>query len=109
LYVEAVCWIVACLAEGLQSAHAHGLVHLDVKPSNVLIAGDGLPMQLDFHLARRPVGAGEQIVDRLGGTPGWIAPEHRAALKHAFRTHALDAYWNGAVRLLLADDPTVLD
>jgi len=85
LYVEAVCWIVACLAEGLQSAHAHGLVHLDVKPSNVLIAGDGLPMQLDFHLARRPVGAGEQIVDRLGGTPGWIAPEHRAAMEAVSR------------------------
>ncbi len=38
-----------------------------------------------------------------------IAPEHRTALKQAFRTHALDAYWNGAMRLLLADDPTVLD
>lgn len=37
-----------------------------------------------------------------------IAPEHRAALKDAFRTHALDAYWNGALRLLLADDSTAL-
>jgi ribulose-5-phosphate 4-epimerase/fuculose-1-phosphate aldolase len=38
-----------------------------------------------------------------------IAAEHRVALKDAFRAHALDAYWNGAVRLLLADDATVLD
>ena len=38
-----------------------------------------------------------------------IATEHRAALKDAFRTHALNAYWNGAVRLLLAADATVLD
>lgn len=38
-----------------------------------------------------------------------IAAEHRAALKDALRTHALDAYWNGAVRMLLADDATVLD
>jgi len=38
-----------------------------------------------------------------------IAPGHRAALKDAFQTHALDAYWNGAVRLLLRDDATVLD
>jgi ribulose-5-phosphate 4-epimerase/fuculose-1-phosphate aldolase len=38
-----------------------------------------------------------------------IAPEHRGALKAAFRTHALDAYWSGAVRLLLADDASVLD
>jgi len=38
-----------------------------------------------------------------------IATAHRAGLKDAFRTHALDAYWSGAVRLLLADDPTVLN
>ena len=38
-----------------------------------------------------------------------IAAAHRGALKDAFRTHALEAYWNGAVRLLLANDATVLD
>ena len=79
-YVQAVCWIAACLADGLQSAHEHGLIHMDVKPSNVLIAADGLPLLLDFHLAHRPISAGELVGDRLGGTPGWMAPEHRAAL-----------------------------
>jgi ribulose-5-phosphate 4-epimerase/fuculose-1-phosphate aldolase len=38
-----------------------------------------------------------------------IPSEHRQALKDAFRTHALDAFWNGAVRMLLADEPDVLD
>ena len=38
-----------------------------------------------------------------------IAPELRGSLKDAFRTHALDAYWNGAVRLLLRDEPDVLE
>ena len=80
-YIQAVCWIVACLADGLHGAHAHGLVHMDVKPSNVLIAADGLPLLLDFHLARKPIKCGERIVDRLGGTPGWMAPEQAAALR----------------------------
>jgi len=80
-YDQAVCWIAACLADALHDAHAHGLLHMDVKPSNVLIASDGLPMLLDFHLARRPLRPGERIIDRLGGTPGWMAPEHRAALE----------------------------
>jgi serine/threonine protein kinase/tetratricopeptide (TPR) repeat protein len=80
-YVHAICWIAACLADGLHEAHTHGLVHMDVKPSNVLIAGDGQPMLLDFHLARKPIKAGERISDRLGGTPGWMAPEQEAALK----------------------------
>src|SRR5208282_3086171 len=80
-YIQAVCWIVACLADGLHEAHAHGLVHMDVKPSNVLIAADGLPLLLDFHLARKPIKSGERVVDRLGGTPGWMAPEQAAALK----------------------------
>lgn len=80
-YVDAVCWIAACLAEALHHAHLRGIVHMDLKPSNVLITADGQPMLLDFHLARPPIHAGEHPAGRLGGTQGWMAPEQEAAMR----------------------------
>ena len=38
-------------------------------------------MLLDFHLARKPIQANERFPDRIGGTRGWMAPEHGAALE----------------------------
>src|SRR5207244_3604998 len=46
-----------------------------------LLAADGQPMLLDFHLARGPVLAGSPAPAWLGGTPGYMAPEQRTALK----------------------------
>lgn len=78
-YVHAICRMGACLADAMQYAHDRGLVHLDLKPSNVLLAADGQPMVLDFHLARSPIQAGDDSA-WLGGTPGYMSPEQRAAL-----------------------------
>lgn len=80
-YIASVCWIGACLADALHFAHQCGLVHLDIKPSNVLMAADGMPMLLDFHLARPPIGAGERVRRGLGGTPLYMSPEQRAAMR----------------------------
>jgi tetratricopeptide (TPR) repeat protein len=84
-YTDAICRIGICLATALQFAHERGLLHLDVKPSNVLVAADGVPMLLDFHLARAPLVAGDAAPARLGGTHGYMAPELATAL-NAVRT-----------------------
>src|SRR5262249_46962868 len=80
-YIEAVCWIGACLADALQYAHEHGLLHLDLKPANVLLAADGQPMLLDFHLARSPLAPASTPPLSMGGTPAYMAPEQREAVR----------------------------
>jgi serine/threonine protein kinase/Tfp pilus assembly protein PilF len=79
---RAVAWWGARLAEALQHAHERGVLHRDIKPSNVLVTADGMPMLLDFNLAREPLveGQEESAAGNLGGTVDYMAPEHLEGL-----------------------------
>ena len=80
-FARAVAWWGARLAEALQHAHDRGVLHRDVKPSNVLVTADGMPMLLDFNLAHEPLdGASDDAPAALGGTLAYMSPEHLEAL-----------------------------
>jgi predicted ATPase len=61
------------IAAALDAAHARGLLHRDVKPGNVLLAG-GTAYLVDFGLAREAVGGGTEAGE-LAGTLTYLAPE----------------------------------
>jgi serine/threonine protein kinase len=67
-------WFASCLAEGVASVHAVGVLHRDVKPSNVLMEGR-TPILIDFGLARVADDPKLTHTGWLLGTPGYLAPE----------------------------------
>src|SRR5438270_420119 len=70
--VPAALRVLAKLADGLAHAHSRGVLHLDLKPANVLLADSGEPMLLDFNLA---FDAREPKREMVGGTVPYMAPE----------------------------------
>jgi eukaryotic-like serine/threonine-protein kinase len=71
-YPDAVLAIMRRLADGLAHAHNRGILHLDLKPHNVLLGDDGQPMLLDFNLAHDRTSKDRK---RIGGTWPYMAPE----------------------------------
>jgi len=100
------CTVILQVAAGLGAAHAHGVVHRDVKPKNVLVTRDGRCKITDFGIAR--VDGAE--ITRTGstlGTVGYMAPEQRSDAKLV--DARADVYSLGAVLYKLLTGVIVSD
>lgn len=75
-YQDTIAWFGERLADALDHAHRANVLHLDIKPSNVLISFDGQPKLLDFNLSA----LANAPPRRLGGTLPYMAPELVSAL-----------------------------
>ncbi|MEY2443014.1 MAG: hypothetical protein QOJ46_2440 [bacterium] len=93
---ERAAQIVAQVGGALDAAHAHGLVHRDVKPANVLLGNDDHAYLTDFGLTKRAASTGAGLSRPGGwvGTLGFVAPEQIRGERVDART---DVYALGCV------------
>jgi eukaryotic-like serine/threonine-protein kinase len=86
------------VSDALSHAHAHGVVHRDVKPENVMLSGRHA-LVMDFGVAKAvSEAAGRQSLTSVGvavGTPAYMAPEQAAADAHL--DHRADIYALGVL------------
>jgi len=93
---EQACAIGLAMLAGLHAAHRAGVLHLDVKPRNLLFSTQGVMKVADFGIAR-VISEGATLVTHGGeilGTPAYIAPEQ--AMGNAL-SPAADVYAAGTV------------
>jgi hypothetical protein len=92
LPVDEVVAMAARLLETLVYVHDRGVVHGDITPRNVLLRGPGLPVLVDFGIAR--LHEGQAALDAPAGTPLYLAPEQ---LRGATASERTDLYALGAL------------
>ncbi|MEW6231956.1 MAG: serine/threonine-protein kinase [Chloroflexota bacterium] len=74
LDVEQALDITRQVAEGLQHAYEHGVVHRDINPKSIMVTAEGVVKLMDFGIAKSLSSTGLTSTDILG-TPNYIAPE----------------------------------
>ncbi|MEU7280844.1 serine/threonine-protein kinase [Streptomyces sp. NPDC045431] len=102
---DAVRALAAALARTLQDVHAAGLVHRDVKPSNIVLTADG-PRLIDFGIARPEHGLTLTTTGQIPVTPGYGAPEQVLGQRV---TPAADVFSLGAVLVFAASGRPAYD
>ncbi len=80
LSAQSVLALAAGLAEGLSAIHSAGVVHGDLKPSNVLLAEDG-PRVIDFGISHAAEAAPLTHPGLVMGSPGFMSPEQAMGRK----------------------------
>jgi serine/threonine protein kinase len=76
--IEQAAQLLLPISQALAHAHLNGILHRDVKPSNILITSTGVPMLADFGIAKIMVVNEEDTLTGTGqgvGTPEYMAPE----------------------------------
>jgi eukaryotic-like serine/threonine-protein kinase len=78
LPLRRVCALLSQACDALHAAHAHGVVHRDIKPDNLFVLSDDRLKVLDFGVARRTGGPQQTQAGLVLGTPFYMAPEQAA-------------------------------
>ncbi|APE37944.1 serine/threonine protein kinase [Nocardia mangyaensis] len=87
---ETVAWLGRRLAEALDYAAAHGVLHRDVKPANVLLTAEGVPKLADFNISFSREVAGTSPVAYFGGSLSYMSPEQLEACHSGLPRTAAD-------------------